>query len=459
MKGNRIRIEPFNMLNLLSYHGVKEENEHGSVTLSGIIEAKKTEEYLALLRQNTGVTITVSEEQESCIIFQGIITGASIEQEGASSILSLELKTGTYMMENKRHIRSYQEESLTYKSIIKDILINYEQSNMIMTATDQKCGFMLQYEESDWSFLKRAASCMNTVIITDSVTGGVRFFCGVPKRNIAGKINTKTYQMRKSLKEYAIKKNSGLSDFMEEEACYYILKLREIYDLGDEILLNGVSMNICKVISDMEGAELYHTYYLKRATGFRVAKTYNQNVTGVSLMGQVTAVQGTRVKIKLREDENIAGSGERWFDFSTPYSSMGGAGFYCMPEKGDDIRLYFPTQDESAAYVISSVNKEERKDPSIKSIMNRDGKQVILAPSYIKLTNNAGMTLELNDQSGVKVESNGSVTIKASGNLDITSKSAGVTLSAQNKVLLKQGDTVLNLAGDISLQGAKVNLN
>lgn len=53
MRENRIRVEPFEFLNLLSYHGVKRENEHGSVELSGIIDSANTEKYLELLRQDT----------------------------------------------------------------------------------------------------------------------------------------------------------------------------------------------------------------------------------------------------------------------------------------------------------------------------------------------------------------------------------------------------------------------
>lgn len=459
MRENRIRIEPFLVLNLLSYHGVKRENEHGCVELSGIISREKAEEYLELLHGDTWVTITVADDKENRIIFRGIITRAGISQEGMGCVLTLELKTGTYLMEGKRHIRSFQDGSLSYKGVIKTIIDNYGQSGMIMTASDQTCGFLLQYQETDWSFFKRIASCMNTVLIADSATGGSKFFCGVPQKGIAGQIETSCYQIEKRLDEYAVKKMNGLPDMMEEDAWYYILKLRDIYELGDEIVLNGIAMYICSVYSELVGSELCHTYYLKRKNGFRVIQTYNESLVGVSMTGQVTGVQSTQIKIKLNDDENQMACGERWFGFSTPYSSLGGAGFYCMPEIGDAVRLYFPTMDEKTAYGISSVHREERENPAIKSIMNTEGKQIIMAPDYIRLTNNKGMSIELNDHSGVKVESSGGVSIQAAGSMDIVSKNAGLTLSAKDKVMLKQGETVLNLSGNISLNGAKVNIN
>lgn len=238
---------------------------------------------------------------------------------------------------------------------------------------------------------------------------------------------------------------------VEEDSSYYILKMRDTYDLGDQLILNGISMNISEVVSELKGSELCHTYFLKRKEGFAVVKTYNESVAGVSMTGQVTDVGGTKIKLRLNEDENQLGCGECWFDFSTPYSSAGGAGFYCMPEKGDDIHLYVPSQDENTAYGISAVHKGDRTNPSTKTIRNKEGKQIILAPDYIKLTNNAGMSLELNDHFGVKLESSGSVTIKASDHLSIISKTAGLTLSAQKQVLTGVLFHFLNLSQRILL--------
>ena len=116
-------------------------------------------------------------------------------------------------------------------------------------------------------------------------------------------------------------------------------------------------------------------------------------------------MSGTRICISLEADENQAECGRTWFDFSTPYSSYDGAGFYCMPEIGDTVRLYFPTCDEKKACGFSAVNREERQNPEIKYLMNKEGKQLILAPDYIRLTNNAGMSLELNDHAGIRIES------------------------------------------------------
>ena len=62
------------------------------------------------------------------------------------------------------------------------------------------------------------------------------------------------------------------------------------------------------------------------------------------------------VKINLEIDGNQDEGTARWFPYSTVYSSPDGTGWYCMPEVGDAIRLYFPDNEEKNAYAISSVN-------------------------------------------------------------------------------------------------------
>ena len=41
-------------------------------------------------------------------------------------------------------------------------------------------GFMCQYKETDWEYLKRLAFSANTVIYPDYSVEGVKFFIGLP---------------------------------------------------------------------------------------------------------------------------------------------------------------------------------------------------------------------------------------------------------------------------------------
>lgn len=99
-------------------------------------------------------------------------------------------------------------------------------------------------------------------------------------------------------------------------------------------------------------------YYLKTPAGNKVPRFYNHKATGASMNGNIIGVQADVVMVRLSSDENAGGAGTRWLNYSTVYSSPGGSGWYCMPEPGDTIRLYFPSADESDGYVASSTHLE-----------------------------------------------------------------------------------------------------
>ena len=134
-----------------------------------------------------------------------------------------------------------------------------------------------------------------------------------------------------------------------------------------------------------------------------------------------------------------------------------------MPEPGDSIRLYFPNEDEAEAYANSSVNEQAsdssaRSNPDEKSIKNKQGKEVLFKPDRLTMTNNNGMSIEIIDDEGILIESDKSITIRAKENIGLISAEQGVEMSASDKIVFRQGDTVMELAEDINIQGGRVNM-
>lgn len=122
----------------------------------------------------------------------------------------------------------------------------------------------------------------------------------------------------------------------------------------------GDSFFIWKVESKLKGGELYHTYYISKDITKLIKEqdVYDAVMTGASLYGEVVDVNDERVKISIAEDENQGSTGNRWFPFSTIYSSSDGTGWYCMPEIGDQIRLYLPSAQEENSYVCSAAHEK-----------------------------------------------------------------------------------------------------
>lgn len=112
-----------------------------------------------------------------------------------------------------------------------------------------------------------------------------------------------------------------------------------------------------------------------------------------------------------------------------------------MPEIGDSVRIYFPDEKEDHAYAISSVHDEvdpsvntamqteagaaagagggysgQRDDPNVKSLRNKAGKEIRLAPEGVYILAD-GTTITLLDDGGVAIISDNDITFESKKNI------------------------------------------
>lgn len=167
------------------------------------------------------------------------------------------------------------------------------------------------------------------------------------------------------------------------------------------------------------------------------------------------------VKIALKIDaySNTADSNTEWVPYSTVFSSPDGTGWYCMPEEGDAIRLYFPDSDEKNGYTISSVNlessnAEKRCDPSVKSLGTKYGKEIVMSPGGINIiSSNNSMTLT--DGGGISVSSDSQIVMSAPS---INISGGDVTIQGTEEVnLVSKAGASIKIKDNIDMSGSKIN--
>ncbi len=462
MREEQIIVRPFDELKVESYQGLKQVNEHGYVKLSGIIPFEKKEEYLSLGREQTWVRVTALADDIQHILFYGIVQNLKLHISGRTCTMELVLYSGTLLMDYKEKIRSFQSPSLTYQDLLDTCSEGYNNPYVRMSVGEgKKTGqLIMQYQETDWAFVKRLASMNHTIVMPDCTAKGERYYFGLPDIYSAVTPAPTEYRTQCDIEEYWQKKEKGLN-ISPQDTISYIWDDREIYELGGTGTIDGRKMIIWKVETHMEGNELYHTYYMRQKSGISVPTEYNTRLSGASLFGKVLNVDRETVAIQLFEDENKDKTGIRWFPYATVYSSPDGTGWYCMPEIGDKIRLYFPAEQETQAYAASAYhegNASLRTDPACKFWRNKEGKEIQLSPGKILLTNNNGTYIELSDAEGIKMVSEGTISIRANGTMFLTSTNSSIELSAPEKIKLKQGETEMELGGDLYLSGAQVKL-
>lgn len=465
MRVYQIDTSPFKLLVLAGLECGIAKNQHGYARISGYISDEQKNALSSLMLGETWGDIWFTDENGGRhLLFCGYIEDMNIQVEADTYLLTVLLETGTKLMDINQHIRVFQTGSTTYEKILDSIMATYTDGNFIMGQSAGTIGTMVvQYKETDWEFVNRLAARKNMVVLPNEKSPGVKYTFGIVEGNSGELSSYESYSISNEVGTYQMKKENGISGIEERDAIIYKVKSREVFYLGDSVSFMGQNCIISEVQRKWEENQLYNYYTLELPGGIKQVAYYNRKIIGASLKGTVSDVKKDTVKINISEEETGGWAGKKWFAYSTIYSSPDGTGWYCMPEKGDSIRLYFPSEKEEEAYVNSSVNMqsantEARSNPDEKSIKNKQGKEVLFKPDRLIFTNNNGMSIEIIDEEGIRIESDKSVVIKAKDNIELVSSEQSIGITAPEKIVLEQGQTVLQLEEDVSISGGLVNM-
>lgn len=473
MRGTSIEIGKIELLTIYKLNLCKELNSHGRLVVNGLIDEENYDEAEQLLVSDDFIQLTQSgQKKEKEVLFTGVITQGSIRGEGKAYIIEVVLEGSTKLLDVKRKTRSYQNSNQKYLDILKSTEQAYSNCKHCagVDITKQTGDIIVQYKETDWEFLMRLASHFNTSIYPCFNMKGILYYFGVPNSGAAKEIESPRYEYQNLLDKYRFKKDNGVTNLMQSDEMVYIVESKEIFELGEKVIFKDEEKLIYKIDAFYKEAELVFKYYLKEKAGFQTVKQYNYKLIGASLDGKIMDIKSDKVKVHLAVDESQNISDAKWFNYSTVYSSPDGSGWYCMPEKNDRVRLYFPNEKEAEGYIISSVHESvgdgtggsassvPRSNPDNKSLSTKYGKQIELTPSTIKMTNNKGMVIILDDDTGISVISDKDITFESEGKFTMKSMTETMSLEAKESIELKQGNAKMTLKDDIRVEGAQFRM-
>ncbi|MCL1989725.1 MAG: phage late control D family protein [Defluviitaleaceae bacterium] len=451
----KLMVDPFQFINYVAWDCIQTFNEHGVLTIKGLIAEENREKYVEMASRETWVCAKALDENDAeIILFQGILTNLTVDSIHQYHTMRIEVKTGSYLLDQMPHTRTFQPDETTYQQVINTCLQASDGQMVMREKQDVPTGKLtVQYEETDWTFINRLAHRLGIVVIPEYQTQGKRILLGLVRSRERELLATR----------YAM--SSGTSDkdsLIHFEQGVYHVSTRAIYELGEPVSFQGRRLVITKVERYLEGSELMHSYTLcSLKSAYEQPQPHNQ-IKGVSMRGRVTAVKKASVQVQLHEDENRRRSGNRWFDYATVYSTPDGTGWFVQPEVSDEIRLIFPNADEAGAYVASSVHLETaggRTNPDHKSWKNKQNKEVLLTPDAIHVKNNQGLSIELDDAKGITLASHLGIFIESEGQLQLTSENAGVTVYGDRGVTMIQGSAQIRMKDAIDIAGGKINMN
>ena len=471
--------------------------------------------YIASLQQINIYDAAIDKDEDIKIIISG---KSNISNENRTSndkiflngiiddIKLSEIKTGSLVVEitciSKSIIldripryRSFQDPSLTYSAIAEEINKNYGANGekIISVGEDMKevPRMTIQYNETDWEYLKRLASYTGQPIIPyyDKV------LVGFLKNQATQTPNTTYSQYGKSKKNkrtmykitgtevYPVStpiklKTRNRADEEETENDYYVIESK-IYNEGNTLKCEytlGKQTNyfvdpiphekIRGVVIEARTVHIARTDESKsnhgrndgssdnlegRTIGAKPLNKYiekaensqNENVKERIKASDIAVMTLNLTEGLLKLGENGQSfedkyTGKSYFPYVTPYSQSN-TGFTPAPEVNDRVALYFPNGNETHAIVLGAVNNDG--NGRFTDVANRN---------YHVGDSDFNMVLATNSLSTTAASSISQTASSISESADSISESAGnISNNAKSYTEIVEGSKTL-VAGNIS---------
>lgn len=172
------------------------------------------------------------------------------------------------------------------------------------------------------------------------------------------------------------------------------------------------------------------------------------------------------MQIHLYMDESQSKDSAHCFPYASMYTAEGNSGWYCMPEVGDHVRVYFPSSKEEEGVASSSVrqNSDEGEsnklgNPDMKYFRTAAGKELLMGPEEIVITGKDGeIFIRLNESGGIEISSSQMIKLIATEDIMIEA-GQNVAISAKDEISLTCKESSLLMNGQTKLIGTELNTN
>ena len=460
-----------------------------------LIDRKGDKEIKILGKSNISDDTGNSTEK---IFLNGVIKELQINETTAGALtVEITAISKSVLLDRIPRYRSFQDPTLTYSAIVEEINGNYGTNNgkIVNVGEDMQTvpRMTIQYNETDWEYLKRIASYTGQPVMAYSDKVFVGFFKNMPvqtpnlKYSQFGKrtkeertyfkiTGTEFYPVATPIKLKTKNRVSG----EEVENDYYVLK-NKIYNEGNMLKCEYILGKQTDYFVDpiphekIRGAVIEaRTVHIARTDE---SKSEHGRTDGSSdnLEGRTMGIKPVNIYVVEEQEKNnnrsqevkasdiavmtvdlteglrkLGGAvqseadkyaGKSYFPYVTPYSQTN-TGFTPAPEANDRVALYFPSENETHALVMGAVNNNGNG-----RFTNPDKRNFTLGPSQAARGGtpaNEGkpmynFTLDsekfiVSVGNIISLNSSGTVGITGTENVGITSSAASIDINAKQNI-------------------------
>lgn len=449
----------------------QEVNEHAYMKLRGLVGEEYGDGYVKELCEQKVIRVYLETEEQKTL-FYGLLQSAEIKHVNRVYYMEVTAVSFSYLLDIKKRKRSFQDKSMLYRDLVRSIVKEYQSGAVLDTASEGSAvgQLLVQYHETDWEFLKRLASHFHKSVYSDVTFSAPKIFWGLRVGINIGELNHFNFTVKKNLKDFYVKRDNYLPDYKENDAIRFYIKTEQLYEVGDYCTYQGKKLYIRSKVTKIENEILYFHYELCEKGSLEEPEMLNGQIAGISLEGTVLERVKDHIKVHLSIDAKQDKAKAWLFPYSTQYTAEGCAGWYCMPEEGDTVNIYFPEQREALGVGINCIRKNSSgcnkvNVPENKYFRTADGKEIMFTPDEIKITccgdggkKKEPIYIRLKEKSGIdiissepisfytdksiRMQAEDSIRINANKDINITCKSSEISMTS--KVEIKGEDVKIN---------------
>ena len=400
-------------------------NQHGVMYLQGYInDASAATDCLQDFEGQDFCLFTLHEPtaRERKPTFRGTADKFQVMRRGEVFLAKGKIIGATAELDITLKSRSFQNVDMTYRQVVEEILCDTPNASADFSdIADQTIGKpLIQYEETDWAFIKRLASMLGTQLIPDTTTPFPRFSFGQISKS-SKELAADEYALIMDERFYEL--GSSLAGVYKPDFFCYLVPSYQFVQLGAQAEFREQSMVICEQDAVLQDGELLYSYKMGHAGWFSQHEIKNKKLIGLSLPGTVVETDHEIVCLKLDIDE---GRNAGTYPFS--WIPESGNIMYCMPKRGTRATLYIPSHNTGEAVAITSPRTNgnicgDMTDPQMRAFTTEHGKRMLLFPQSMTFSGGIpGETLQMkfDDIKCMSLESTRAIQIVAKLQVEVT---------------------------------------
>ena len=393
-------------------------NEHLQLKITGILKegagakCAKTATSQDLIE----VDYEEAESAKSAKLFSGNLININVNHQNSIYYFEITALSKTHQLDDEIKTRAFQDAKTQNANIIAEILSTDETASYSqIPAKIALAPLIVQYQETDWQFLKRIAAHYQTVLIPNLTSNGPSFYLGIPGvAKKLGKVSASTIHQAPQVDHQASKTDhqASLANHQSPKTALnkYEITSETRLNLGDEVTFNNQNLIVEQLKFKMVAGLMQYNYLLAHQTSLTTVPTFNKKLSGIALLGEVIATQNQQVKLALNCDEKQDLAKANWFNYTALSNNI----LYSVPSIGTNVSLYFSNHHENSAVAINAIRKSaathpKLTNPAIKKLDTKTGQQFNLGEKTLDLTAKPQLALQLDTGLGVKITSHDNI--------------------------------------------------